>query len=155
MNHTRVPLIMICVLAACEYSTAPEGGRNRGTEPPLPAMVEVTGRYVSAEAGDRWLRHFVSLGAPMEQGIPSLHVVAPGETPPPECPGSVEDPTALAGNLCVYEESRTNVGWFRITFEPGDEYLARPAGFMVEATSEREGRLAVSGTYAVKLVPNQ
>lgn len=34
---------------------------------------------------------------------PVAHVIAPGaRPPPPQCPGSVADPTASPGNLCVF-----------------------------------------------------
>jgi hypothetical protein len=33
---------------------------------------------------------------------PVAHFIAPGAPPPPQCPGSVADPTASPGNLCVF-----------------------------------------------------
>jgi hypothetical protein len=34
---------------------------------------------------------------------PATHFIASGTTAPAQCPGSVAEPKALAGNLCVYE----------------------------------------------------
>jgi hypothetical protein len=34
---------------------------------------------------------------------PNGHFIANGTTPPAQCPGTVSDPKALPGNLCVYE----------------------------------------------------
>lgn len=34
---------------------------------------------------------------------PEAHFIPNGEVPPAECPGTVEDPEASPGNLCVYE----------------------------------------------------
>ena len=48
---------------------------------------------------------------------PTPHVVLVGQTPPPECPGTVVAPEAASGNLCIYEgafanrESVTSFSW--------------------------------------------
>lgn len=34
---------------------------------------------------------------------PEVHVVAIGQSAPPECPGTAGDPAAAAGDLCIYE----------------------------------------------------
>jgi hypothetical protein len=39
---------------------------------------------------------------------PVPHVILAGQTPPPECPGSVSDPEAASGNLCIYESDNAN-----------------------------------------------
>jgi hypothetical protein len=39
---------------------------------------------------------------------PTPHVILAGDTPPPECPGTVASPEAASGNLCIYEGSFAN-----------------------------------------------
>jgi hypothetical protein len=39
---------------------------------------------------------------------PTPHFIAAGDTPPAQCPGSVTAPKALAGHLCVYEQTGAN-----------------------------------------------
>jgi hypothetical protein len=39
---------------------------------------------------------------------PTPHFIAFGDTPPAQCPGSVTNPKALTGQLCVYEQTGAN-----------------------------------------------
>jgi hypothetical protein len=41
--------------------------------------------------------------------VPTDHYLPPGAAPTAECPGSVDDPQAEPGQLCVYSEARANV----------------------------------------------
>jgi hypothetical protein len=41
---------------------------------------------------------------------PAVHFIAAGTTAPSECPGTVADPKANPGNLCVYEQDFLNRG---------------------------------------------
>jgi hypothetical protein len=43
---------------------------------------------------------------------PELNVIFPGEGSTPECPGSVKDPRAKSGDLCIYEASSSHEGEF-------------------------------------------
>jgi hypothetical protein len=50
----------------------------------------------------------ISFNIPLEEGLESAHThyvtrMEQGEKTTPECPGSVEEPSAEPGNLCVYE----------------------------------------------------
>ena len=40
---------------------------------------------------------------------PTVRFIVPVQTPPPECPGTVDSPEAAPGYLCVYEVERRNV----------------------------------------------
>jgi hypothetical protein len=39
---------------------------------------------------------------------PTPHFIAAGNTPPVACPGSMTNPLAKAGHLCVYEQTGAN-----------------------------------------------
>lgn len=41
---------------------------------------------------------------------PVPHFIAAGTSPPADCPGTVANPKARKGHLCVYEADNTNVG---------------------------------------------
>lgn len=51
---------------------------------------------------------------------PELHFVADGGVPPDECPGSVGQPDADPGHLCVYEADSTQRDAGDVAFQYGD-----------------------------------
>jgi hypothetical protein len=74
---------------------------------------------------------------------PTVHFVAEGTTPPPECPGNGGTPQAAVGHLCVYEQTNNNA----------DATLGNagvgPHGAYVSASSLNDGGWRTSGTWAV------
>lgn len=57
---------------------------------------------------------------------PSVHVIPMGTASPPQCPGTLSDPQAQSGNLCIYEN---NAG-ITSTFDPADPSAGPGAGPM-------------------------
>jgi hypothetical protein len=49
---------------------------------------------------------------------PTVHFITVGTTPPAQCPGTVTDPQASAGHLCIYEGTQINVTAFRGECDP-------------------------------------
>jgi len=41
---------------------------------------------------------------------PTVHYIAAATTPPAQCPGTVTNPQAASGHLCIYEDVRSNAG---------------------------------------------
>jgi hypothetical protein len=72
----------------------------------LPSGKTLTGHYhleldnVTNSNGD--LGQGYSYAFPLASA-PATHFIASGSTAPAQCPGSVSEPKAVAGNLCVYE----------------------------------------------------
>lgn len=56
----------------------------------------------SATAASQHMNSPISFGLPLA-AEPVAHFIAANTTPPAGCPGSVNDPQAAAGHLCVYE----------------------------------------------------
>jgi hypothetical protein len=46
----------------------------------------------------------------MLSSMPTVHFIKQGDTPPAECPGTVANPRANPGHLCIFEENRQNAG---------------------------------------------
>jgi hypothetical protein len=85
---------------------------------------------------------------------PSVHFVADSTAPPAECSGSVSDPQAAAGNLCVYQSavhvSVTGVAVFNPLLDTASAAnRSSRFGFSVRATSSGSGSIRTSGTWAV------
>ena len=74
----------------------------------------------------------------------------PGGLPISECPGTVNAPTALAGNLCVYEGSSGNASEVLI----GDPVSGRSPGTSrfgatLSAVGGFDSNFSVTGSWAV------
>ena len=81
---------------------------------------------------------------------PTVTVMASGAAPSAACPGTVGEPAAAPGNLCIYERSRSNAGSAPQAFAPSEgEVGTDPYGFMVRTTSAAAGQVYISGTWAV------
>jgi hypothetical protein len=81
--------------------------------------------------------------------------VPQGATPPAECPGTVTNPQAAPGNLCVYESTGVNVTVTRGTcddelFGCGASFgVANREGTGIVAFSTAAGTMQVFGSWAV------
>ena len=66
------------------------------------------------------------------------HWIAAGQPSTPECPGTIAEPDAAAGHLCVYERFASNVG---------GRFFLDPRNFTVRSTSFEDGfGLVISNT---------
>jgi Collagen triple helix repeat (20 copies) len=83
----------------------------------LPSGRTLRGSYaITASASGTTAR----VGVPFEFTLsakPTVHRIAAGEAATTECPGSVTDPEAQPGNLCVYEKTLSNAKEVEI-FDP-------------------------------------
>jgi hypothetical protein len=81
---------------------------------------------------------------------PQIHFVADGATPPAACPGSVADPEAAAGNLCVYESrNHGNLAEDPDPFIDPSNQAEGTLGFGIEITADSAGLFDSAGTWAV------
>jgi hypothetical protein len=76
-------------------------------------------------------------------------VVTNGGQPTAECPGTRWEPAAAPGYLCVYENSRSNLGASQVFSPAVGEPGAERYGFMLRAESAAAGTTYLSGTWAV------
>jgi hypothetical protein len=85
---------------------------------------------------------------------PTVHFIGDATSPPAECPGSVSDPQAAAGHLCVYQSTvHVNVTGTAI-FNPLVDTASGAAkssrfGFSMRTTSSGNGALRTTGSWAV------
>ncbi len=80
------------------------------------------------------------------EGLPGegTHIIKEGEAPPAECPGTIEVPAALPGNLCIFVESETNAYGGGPTPPAINRF-----GFHLTAYTAAKGPIVISGTWAV------
>jgi hypothetical protein len=87
----------------------PEGeeGPPGPTETTLPAGKTMTGVWGFTNTGVE--QAYAQMSFPLRyQGEPEVHFMPSGEAPTTECPGSVSEPKAAAGHLCIYEKNSLN-----------------------------------------------
>jgi hypothetical protein len=82
--------------------------------------------------------------------FPVVHFINADGTPPAECPGTVHQPAALAGHLCLYSSKAENVDTVCV-FNPDDDNCGEAAvrGFGVGITSGDAGDFWLQGSWAV------
>jgi hypothetical protein len=79
----------------------------------LPAGVTLRGNYmVAGDNAGSTIHNAVSYGLRLS-AAPTVNYIVAGGTPPAACPGTVTNPQAAAGNLCVYEIEADNASSFR------------------------------------------
>jgi hypothetical protein len=74
----------------------------------LPAGSTVRGTYAIGGDAAGYLLQGVDFGFTLA-AAPVAHYIEQGATAPPECTGSVSNPSAAPGHLCVYETLRTGI----------------------------------------------
>ncbi len=92
-----------------------------------------------------------SFGASLA-AAPSMTLIPPGGAPTPSCPGSVVDPQAAPGHLCVYEQGFANTVlrcMVRLTILGVCSPRADPFGAGVWIQSASAGQARSVGTWAV------
>jgi hypothetical protein len=92
------------------------------------------------------------VGVPFEFELsakPAVHRIAGGGAPTTECPGSVADPEAKAGNLCVYEDTLADATELEI-FDPTTGLGGSSQfGWYARIQSTAAGEALSYGTWAV------
>lgn len=79
---------------------------------------------------------------------PIAHYIRIGDPRPPECRGTIDQPEAAPGHLCVYERAFSNVGQRNVNAELGDATATR-FGFAVFARSLAAGTASAYAVWAV------
>ena len=84
---------------------------------------------------------------------PVAHYIAAGAAPPPGCAGSVSEPRAASGNLCVFESfppiSLTHLDFYDPELNKETATAAGKTGALVVFTATAEGTQQATGTFAV------
>jgi hypothetical protein len=98
----------------------------------LPPGQSETGTWLAGPYGGSLpaaVKASISFPIPVE-GEPALTYVAAGSEPTAGCPGTVEDPQAAPGNLCVYELGGFGLE-FREVIDPvsGESWAEEPANY--------------------------
>jgi hypothetical protein len=120
----------------------------------LPAGQTLRGNYMLSQtnATATNFHNAVSFGLRLS-AAPTVHYINNGTAPPAECPGTVADPQAAPGHLCIYETQATNVGAGRGACNP--EVGGCPAnsasreGFAVYGPVTGAGAVYMFGSWAV------
>ncbi len=94
-----------------------------------------------------------SLGTSISWGwsfdaAPKVHYVESGATPPAACPGSVGNPKAKAGHLCIYENVAINRQAPVICAATNDCGVASPFGALIVVFATAPTHVDVSGSWA-------
>lgn len=103
--------------------------------------------FEAATAGDG-LGSDISFGLNLPQA-PRVEIVDP-ETTTPNCPGSVQNPQAARGVLCVYEIFESNTGTFSVCDAECETEgpAAEPWGAELYLFAKAKGRAFVDGAWA-------
>jgi collagen type VII alpha len=89
----------------------------------------------------------VSFALPLESE-PAIHYIKVGETPPAGCTGTVQEPGAAEGNLCVFGENEENTFLGAVGVNLRGSHTAT-IGFEVVGLAGAKGNIFLSGTWAV------
>jgi hypothetical protein len=79
----------------------------------------------------------------------TAHVIAPGATPPAQCPGTAASPQAQPGHLCIYAVNQGNSTVVVINPVDNVSGSASRYGFGIWITSSAAGSFWSRGTWAV------
>jgi hypothetical protein len=80
---------------------------------------------------------------------PAIEIVGIGGPPTANCPGSLENPEAARGFLCVYKSSETNTSGIFPCDQDCDPNIAERYGAELFASSTAGGRIFADGSWAV------
>jgi hypothetical protein len=113
----------------------------------LPSGVTLRGVYgIAARSATNSVQAPISFGLALPAD-PAQHYVPAAGPAPPQCPGNVNSPQALPGNLCVYERVASGTTGVLIDF-PADTDSAR-FGAIVQGNTAASVDAIVKGTWAV------
>jgi hypothetical protein len=136
-------------------ATGPVGPQGDSFDSGLPSGKTLRGVYEIADtAATKGVQDQISAisetYAAALPAAPQLHLIADGATAPAACPGSVADPKAAAGNLCVYESrNHTNLAEDPDVFIDPLNQAEATLGFGIEITANSAGLYDSAGTWAV------
>ena len=91
---------------------------------------------------------------PTAPASPAANLIPAGGPPTANCPGTLADPQALPGQLCLYEAGRFNASTVRV-FSPGSAggpfFQATATGFGVAVNATAAGSAGAFGRWAVSV----
>lgn len=118
----------------------------------LPSGETLVGNYYidnKAAAANEYASDSISFEIPLASA-PTPHVILKGGTAPAQCPGSVTNPQATPGNLCVYEGDSSNRTFVNVRNElTGADAADDPFGAGIWEYSAAAGESISGGTWAV------
>jgi hypothetical protein len=117
----------------------------------LPSGKTIRGHWVlgwEADETDEFQAQSISFGYTLASA-PTPHFIAKGTQSPLECPGSVFQPEAAAGHLCVYERNISDTGVNGLVVCNFNCPNADRFGALVRGFSTRSGTVLTDGTWAV------
>ena len=120
----------------------------------LPAGKTLRGNWIAggtAGAGGEQAYATITFGFRLASA-PTAHLLDPGVSSPPDCPGTLMNPEAAQGHLCIYTFSNINVAT-RVTCDPPTNLCGASQtnryGTVIRATSSGSGAYYTWGTWAV------
>ena len=107
----------------------------------------------TASAAGEIAQETVSYGGFFLSAFPTVHVIEGGSAAPAECPGTVNQPQAQAGHLCLFasQAGTVNVASYCV-FNPVSNACPLESavrGFGVAITSAAAGEFSLQGSWAV------
>jgi hypothetical protein len=119
----------------------------------LPAGKTLRGAWAVRGAD---LHQYAWILFPHRTAVPTtFHFIAPGAAPPAQCPGTVADPQAQSGHLCVYANNVFTIGGGTMAFtsefdpETATNNVAGRDGAVLFFTATGATDAAAYGTWAV------
>jgi hypothetical protein len=120
----------------------------------LPSGKTIRGVFApggSADTQGELAQESISFGFSIANGVnPVAHFIEAGAQPPPQCPGTVHNPAAQPGHLCVYESVFSNVSSLCV-FNPVNNACGESAvrGFGIQIFSDGPSEFWSQGSWAV------
>jgi hypothetical protein len=105
-----------------------------------------------ADSANDFIASGISFGVKLP-GAPTAHYIPDGGVVPAGCSGTVNQPSADAGHLCVFEGSRSNIGTGLLTSGDGSGRVDQ-SGALVYAYSLAAGQAFAYGTWALGVGPD-
>ena len=118
----------------------------------LPSGATLTGAFGmrgDAAAINEAVEDSISFQMPLTSS-PTIHLIADGDTPPAECPGTALAPAAMAGHLCVYfgfESANVSTRGFYSAADGAGTILTHGAVVFIRAAAS--GYYEAAGVWAV------
>jgi len=116
--------------------------------PGLQSLFGAWGLGETATASSQVTESAISFPVPFNTDLVG-HIINVGDPSTTECPGTVADPTALAGNLCIYVGFSTEAGVLDGFYSAVDGFgSVSPYGVTVYLFSDNTGTFEATGTWA-------
>jgi len=109
------------------------------------------GHTTQADGASDFVASGISFGVKLP-GVPTDHYIPVGGVVPAGCSGNVNQPSADAGHLCVFEGFRDNIGAGQLTSGDGTGPVDQ-SGALVYAYSVAAGQATAYGTWALGVEP--